>query len=535
MAKIKFGDYLNSKQRREAVYESDDSIARRARALIDADPCAVKAQFRVDNYKKAMELLEQIPGHPDTADMMRECLAGLEAAREDMLISDFEYGKYHLETASAEYEFRKASDELSAVSAEIRGRKAALDADGTEGKTADRQAAAGSDEAEAKALAGLNDRQKPAVSAEQYEKMADEADRLKAEADAQIVRYSKRTTIHRWIALAVVALCAVLALYLWKSGYAWYLAAKLEGMGGIYQSAYSRFYKLGDYLDSREQYQFYKEKYLRQREQEESHALPDADVGDTVEFSGFNWLVLEKDDTKLSLICTAPKTGSAFVNVSYDGEQKPLREEMSIVPESETEISAGEIRKSDDVGMKTSADETGKLDNAEANIPAEDPRKTDDTETGTSAGGSGQAHGTEEQGDDPEAGGISSSASWEKSSLREYLNGAVLEHEFTPAEIAAMEPQAIGATSNEQYGTALSEDAEDRITILSVEQAQSYLEDDVFKKPSVDMWMRTPGHDMESAAYMTSDGNVILYGNDVTDDSLSACPFIVVDYTKLES
>ena len=35
------------------------------------------------------------------------------------------------------------------------------------------------------------------------------------------------------------------------------------------------------------------------------------------------------------------------------------------------------------------------------------------------------------------------------------------------------------------------------------------------------MWLRTPGHDMQCAAYMTSAGNVLLYGNDVTDDSLS--------------
>ena len=81
MAKIRFGDYLKSKERQEAVYESDDSIAKRARALIDQDSCTVKPQFRVDNYRKAISLLEQIPDHPDAAAMLEECQAGLDKAQ----------------------------------------------------------------------------------------------------------------------------------------------------------------------------------------------------------------------------------------------------------------------------------------------------------------------------------------------------------------------------------------------------------------------------------------------------------------------
>ena len=50
MAKIKFGDYLKSKERREAVYESDELIAKRERALIDADSYAVQPKLRVETY-----------------------------------------------------------------------------------------------------------------------------------------------------------------------------------------------------------------------------------------------------------------------------------------------------------------------------------------------------------------------------------------------------------------------------------------------------------------------------------------------------
>ncbi len=453
MAKIKFGDYLKSKQKKEAVYESDESIAKRAEALIRADSCAVQPHFRAKNLDKAMELLEQIPDHPDTAEMMKECRDEIEKTKTLMVQADFENAKYHLKSAATEHEYRKASDELAAVQSELKAQRNSVEHSG---------------------------------------EMLKEAESLKAQADAQIVRYSSKTTRRRWIALIALIAIAAAALYGWMSGYAWYLAAKLEGMGGIYDSAYSRFYKLGDYLDSRSQYEYYKEKYLRQREQEESRSLPDAKVGDTVKFSDYEWVVLEKDDSRLTLVCEKPAAGSAFANVTYDGEQKELREDMSIEPETD-EISASDGEASETEAVAAEASET-------------------------KAAGTG-----------------SGSASWETSSLRSYLNETVLEHEFTPAEIAAMEPITTAPTVNQEYGTKLDESVEDMITILSAEMVQAYIDDEVFTKPSVDMWLRTPGHDMTSAAYMTSKGNVMLYGDAVTDDSLSVCPMITVDYTKLES
>ena len=474
MAKIRFGDYLKSKERKEAVYESDELIAKRARALIDADSYAVQPKFRVDNYQKAIDLLEQIPDHPDAPGMLAECREGIARAQEDMVRTDFEKGKYHLETASSEHEFKKASEELSAVSDELKQRQNLL---------------------------GLSP-QSSASDGNPYEEMIRETDAMKVHADEQVALYAKKTTRNRWIALIVAIAIVAVAIYAWLSGYGRYLAAKVEGLSGMYESSYSRFYKLGDYLDSRQQYELYKEKYLRQREQEESHALSEADVGDTVSFSGFSWLVLEKNDTLLTLICTAPKEESAFSCIPFDGEQKPLREEMSIEPESdEAEVDS---KKSD--GKRSEASERNRDDNSKADSSKDDSGKNDDTRETT----------------------------WANSSLRTYLNEIVLEHEFTPAEIAAMVAQTSGPTKNEQYGTKIEESVEDLLSLLSVEQAQTYQEDGLLKSTSADMWLRTPGHDMRSAAYMTANGNVILYGNDVLDDSLSVCPLILVDYSLLQ-
>lgn len=483
MAKIKFGDYLKSKERREAVYESDDSIAKRARALIDSDACGVKPQFRIDSYKKAIDLLEQIPDHPDAEKMLQECREGLQSAQAAKLETDFANGKYHLQTADTEHEFRKASEELEAVSQELRqwrdtaGGDSVSDADTKASASVEPCADSGSDEE--KESHGRKEERR--YEASDYDAMLQEAETLKAQADQQIVRYARSTTRRRGITLVVLFLIAAAAVYVWLSGYYKYLAAKAEGMAGIYESAYSRFYKLGDYLDSRSQYEYYKGKYLKQREAEESQTLPEAEMGDTVTFSSFSWQVLEKEGTKLTLICKSPDAGSAFREVSYDGAQQELREEMGIEPESET-------------SQKQSEENTD------------------------SASDSG-----------------SGSATWASSSLREYLNETVLEHEFTPAEIAAIQPQTQNPTSNETYGTGSDETTEDRISILSLEQAQSLMEQGTFTKPSVDMWLRTPGHDMHTAAYLTSSGTVIHYGNDVTDDSLSVCPLIVVDYEKLGS
>ena len=479
MAKIKFGDYLKSKERREAVYESDELIAKRARALIDADSYAVQPKFRVENYKKAMDLLEQIPDHPDAAGMLEECRAGISQAQADMARTDFEKGRYHLENAATEHEFKKSSEELAALSKELKQQKVDLS------KRQNASDAAG--------------------SAPEYEDMIRQTEAMKVQAEEKVAIYAKKTTRSRYIALIVFLAIVAALIYAMVSGYGWYLAAKIEGLSGMYDSAYSRFYKLGDYLDSREQYQLYKEKYLRQREQEESRDLPDADVGDTVAFSGFNWLVLEKEDTTLRLICTAPDKNSVFFGVSYDGPQKKLREEMSIEPET---------------------DEAEHMADEESAVTESEQTEADQQ----SAAGKGGSAGRTEETADPEK-----STTWKDSSLRAYLNETVPEHEFTPAEIAAMVPQNSEPTQNAQYGTKQEETVEDLVSILSAEQVQAYLEDGVMKTPSVDMWLRTPGHDLHSAAYMTSKGNIILYGNDVTDDSLSVCPMIVVDYTKMES
>ena len=476
MAKIQFGDYLKSKKNKGAVYESDEAIAKRIKALIESDACVVQPRFRMEIFQKGLELVEQIPDHPDAASLRKRCLEGIAQGQEELIRTDLAAARYHLETATDEYEYQKASGELQAVVEEVKERR---DAAGRNRSTVPE----GKDCLPSSGGSGAS-----GDGGGSYDDMIRQAKELKAKADTQITRFSRKTTISRGITLAVIVVIIGLAVYMWTSGFFRYAAAKMEGMAGMYESSYSRFYKLGDYLDSRSQYVYYKEKYLQQRVQDEGKSLSEAKEGDSVSFSGFRWKVLEKDGTKLLLICTAPKEESSFFGIPFDGKTKELREETDLVLRTEQVT-----------------EETPGKDASEGN-----------TDTGV-----------------PSGNGPAGSALWETSSLRRYLNEAVLNHDFTPVEAAAILPQTSAPSENGQFGTKSGKETEDRISILSLEQIQDYTEKGVFRKPSVDMWIRTPGHDMGSAAYMTAKGNIILYGNDVADDNLSACPVILVDCTAL--
>ena len=123
MAKIRFGDYLKSKKNKRALYESDESIAKRVVTLIESDECAVNPRYRLENFARAIELLEQIPGHPDAAEMMKVCLDGIDEAEDQLVRTDYERAKQHLKTAVDEYEYSKAADELDQLLEEIRDRQ----------------------------------------------------------------------------------------------------------------------------------------------------------------------------------------------------------------------------------------------------------------------------------------------------------------------------------------------------------------------------------------------------------------------------
>lgn len=124
------------------------------------------------------------------------------------------------------------------------------------------------------------------------------------------------------------------------------------------------------------------------------------------------------------------------------------------------------------------------------------------------------------------------SGRWEDSSLRAYLNGEGLS-DFTDLEREALVPMT-GASSEQEGRGAPRQDGSltDLVRILGPEDLDRYAE--VYEKPGVDMWLASPGKEEGSAAFQTTSGTVFRYGNDVTDDRLSACPVITVDLAKMQ-
>ena len=394
MAKINFGDYLKSKQRKERIYESDEALVERAKLKLSVDQMVVSPAYRVKNLEAAEKLLSDAKEYPGAEALYDSCKKQLSEAKVLKKEADYQRACRHLEEAREEYEFGKVAGEFAN-------------------------------------LRGYRD--------------ADEK-RDYAQKHAKVMN-------HRFQATRAVVFLVILAL-VWliarsyKGGYMNYMAARLEGLGGQYQSAYGRFSKLGDLLDSKEQAEKYRQLSLQEREASEIKVLPKAKKGDIVSFAGQNWLVLRRSHRKLLMICRAPSADSVFRGVQFHNVRKNI--------------------------------------------------------------------------------------SWADSSLRAFLNGGVLQGEFTDLEREVLVEMTYTPSGNDLYGVfSSSNPLTDKVRIFDLEDLKTY--SDVFKKPAVDMWLAAPGHELSSAAYQSSAGIVMLYGDDVTDMNLSVCPVITVDLDVLKS
>lgn len=279
MGKIKFENYLKSKQQPVRNYESDESLVRRARLKMSVDSMVVSPEYRVKNLEAAEEMLSDAKDFPGASSLREECGKLLGEARTAQKEAEYKRACLHFEEAKEQHEFEKVRDELLA----LRGYK--------------------------------------------------DADKKRADADARAKQLNRKFQIKRGIVLAVIAAIVVLLVKGAQAGYLNYAAARLEGLGGQYKSAYSRFMKLGDLLDSKELADKYHSLYLRQREKAEKKALPDARKGDTVTYAGESWLVLRRRDRKLLLICSGPDEDSVFRNVQYNNVREDVTWEDSSLRE----------------------------------------------------------------------------------------------------------------------------------------------------------------------------------------------------------
>ncbi len=113
---------------------------------------------------------------------------------------------------------------------------------------------------------------------------------------------------------------------------------------------------------------------------------------------------------------------------------------------------------------------------------------------------------------------------WEKSSIRNYLNTEFLSNTFTEEEQRNIVETNVVNNKSTIYGTDGGSDTLDHVFLLSTEEALQYEEIiDVFKNSS---WLRSPGNSQNSAAFLKEKGIVMDYGYMVSSDVFTTHPVI---------
>ena len=113
---------------------------------------------------------------------------------------------------------------------------------------------------------------------------------------------------------------------------------------------------------------------------------------------------------------------------------------------------------------------------------------------------------------------------WASSSLREWLNGELFFEAFSSAERERILEYERDGSVNEMYGTAYEDSTMDYLAPPSAQEMEEYAET---AGTEGDCWLRSPGNDLTTAAFITSAGVVRYYGMPV-DTMLTVRPVIRV-------
>lgn len=113
---------------------------------------------------------------------------------------------------------------------------------------------------------------------------------------------------------------------------------------------------------------------------------------------------------------------------------------------------------------------------------------------------------------------------WEKSSLRQYLNSEFIENTFTETEQKDMILIDVKNSGNAVYGTDGGYDTKDYVYLLSVDEAVEYHA--LFLDFKSSSWLRTPGYSQNSAAFLSMEGSTMDYGYAVNSGEFTVRPVL---------
>ena len=108
-----------------------------------------------------------------------------------------------------------------------------------------------------------------------------------------------------------------------------------------------------------------------------------------------------------------------------------------------------------------------------------------------------------------------SDCTWETCSLRTYLNGDFY-NSFSAEDKAKIALTSNTNPKNPDYSTSGGNDTEDYIYLLSISEANAL--DSSIRNDGSWWWLRSPGDDSDSAAFVREDGDVYASGDDVVSE-----------------
>lgn len=137
---------------------------------------------------------------------------------------------------------------------------------------------------------------------------------------------------------------------------------------------------------------------------------------------------------------------------------------------------------------------------------------------------------------------------WEKSTLRTWLNTTFLTETFTAAEQARISVADLANPDNSIYNIRGGSPTRDQVFLLSLEEANRYFADDASRIATSTSaaisqgaynyaghgwwWLRSPGYQDYFAARVGGDGHVDLYGDNVRNEYNVVRPAIWIDLQK---
>lgn len=134
---------------------------------------------------------------------------------------------------------------------------------------------------------------------------------------------------------------------------------------------------------------------------------------------------------------------------------------------------------------------------------------------------------------------------WETSTLRQWLNSEFLNAAFTSDEQSRLETVTVAADANPEYKTNPGKDVQNRVFLLSIDEANRYFASDAdrvceptkaaaengayaSKSGACWQWLRSPGQSIYFAARVSFDGSVHCLGSNVDRASEAVRPVVVL-------